>query len=327
MNTMNTMKKKALIIYHGPHCDDGFTSAWIAAKYMEEGGGHFEPDLYPMGYGEEASTELLDFLRGQEPIYDEVYILDFSLQLDVLEVLCKTVRGAPITILDHHLSAFNMYLPNYERTPDEYRNFMLFDGQVNILLNNAKSGAGITWEYFYPYSDVPNIVVYVQDRDLWKFELPYTRQIHKYLADQPKTLADWDAVHTKLELINGKQEVVEEGQHLLDIYNAEVADIAADAEECSIKGERGLMVECEGQYASDVGNILAQRSGTYGMTYYETSDEDMLKCSLRSKGDYDVEAIAKKFGGGGHKNAAGFVLSLEEVMQAVKLNLNEGNGE
>lgn len=30
--------------------------------------------------------------------------------------------------------------------------------------------------------------------------------------------------------------------------------------------------------------------------------------SLRSRGDIDVSEIAKKFGGGGHKNAAGFQL-------------------
>lgn len=36
-----------------------------------------------------------------------------------------------------------------------------------------------------------------------------------------------------------------------------------------------------------------------------TQTKDGLKCSLRSKGDYDVAAVARQFGGGGHKNASG----------------------
>lgn len=35
-------------------------------------------------------------------------------------------------------------------------------------------------------------------------------------------------------------------------------------------------------------------------------ESDLIKVSLRSKGDIDVSLIAKEFGGGGHKNAAGY---------------------
>lgn len=38
-------------------------------------------------------------------------------------------------------------------------------------------------------------------------------------------------------------------------------------------------------------------------------------CSLRSNGDYDVSAIAKASGGGGHKNAAGFETSIEQLLR------------
>ncbi|RME92608.1 MAG: hypothetical protein D6767_02820 [Candidatus Hydrogenedentota bacterium] len=41
------------------------------------------------------------------------------------------------------------------------------------------------------------------------------------------------------------------------------------------------------------------------------TDDGCMKCSLRSIGDVDVAAIAKVFGGGGHKNAAGFKTNLK----------------
>jgi phosphoesterase RecJ-like protein len=44
-----------------------------------------------------------------------------------------------------------------------------------------------------------------------------------------------------------------------------------------------------------------------------------IRCSLRSRSQYDVAEVAREFGGGGHKNAAGctFDLSLEEAEELV----------
>ena len=309
--------KNVLIIYHGTHCNDGFTAAWVAATCLKAEGSYTEPDLYPMGYGEQAAEDLLDFMRAQAlggTTYTNIYILDFSLQLDVLAELVPLVPGAQIVILDHHKSAFNMYFPDDQRSPRENKLTSLHSGQVFIRLINHKSGAGIAWDYFFPHEAVPPLVRYVQDRDLWLFKEEGTKQVHKYLASLPKTLETWGDVHAKLCHATGLEEIVSKGQAMLDIYTAEVEKLAAYAEPCSIKGERGLMAQCSGEYASDVGNILATTCGTFGMTYYETEDEENLKVSLRSEGDYDVEVIAKRYGGGGHRNAAGFIISLEDMM-------------
>lgn len=66
--------------------------------------------------------------------------------------------------------------------------------------------------------------------------------------------------------------------------------------------------------------MLAQKSGTYGATYYSTKDGS-LKWSLRSTGNYDVSAIAKDFGGGGHKNAAGFTLVSDDADRSAHIKL------
>ena len=48
--------------------------------------------------------------------------------------------------------------------------------------------------------------------------------------------------------------------------------------------------------------------------------EDGIHGSFRSKFEYDCSEIAATFGGGGHKNAAGFLIkkSLEEAIVDVK---------
>jgi len=47
---------------------------------------------------------------------------------------------------------------------------------------------------------------------------------------------------------------------------------------------------------------------------------DKWKASLRSKGDIDLREVAWSFGGGGHRNAAGFIIegSLEEIKKKIK---------
>jgi nanoRNase/pAp phosphatase (c-di-AMP/oligoRNAs hydrolase) len=57
-------------------------------------------------------------------------------------------------------------------------------------------------------------------------------------------------------------------------------------------------------YASDAGNILSE-GRAFAATYYDTDKSRVF--SLRSsKGGVDVGEVAKLFGGGGHKHAAGF---------------------
>lgn len=79
----------------------------------------------------------------------------------------------------------------------------------------------------------------------------------------------------------------------------------------------GLAANCPPHLAFDVGHQLAIQSGTFGLLWYINKDGKCL-CSLRSNGDYDVSAIAKVFGGGGHKNAAGFEVSIEQLLEWMK---------
>lgn len=54
--------------------------------------------------------------------------------------------------------------------------------------------------------------------------------------------------------------------------------------------------------------------------------DDVIGVSLRSKGEYDVAAVARGFGGGGHRNAAGFKMrgkGMEEVRRELLGQLRE----
>jgi bifunctional oligoribonuclease and PAP phosphatase NrnA len=53
--------------------------------------------------------------------------------------------------------------------------------------------------------------------------------------------------------------------------------------------------------------------------FFKENLEGVLRCSLRSKGNIDVSEIAQRYGGGGHKTAAGFKckISLEKIKKKV----------
>jgi phosphoesterase RecJ-like protein len=45
------------------------------------------------------------------------------------------------------------------------------------------------------------------------------------------------------------------------------------------------------------------------VVFFKQTENDEYRVSMRSKGDIDIGAVAKEFGGGGHKNAAGCTVS------------------
>ena len=80
---------------------------------------------------------------------------------------------------------------------------------------------------------------------------------------------------------------------------------------------QGLAANCPPHLQSDVGHELANQSGTFGLLWCIDKD-NRCKVSLRSNGDYDVSAIAKAFGGGGHRNAAGFTTDIQTLLGWIK---------
>lgn len=59
--------------------------------------------------------------------------------------------------------------------------------------------------------------------------------------------------------------------------------------------------------------------GVLMAAFFRQEAADSYRVSLRSKNEYDIGAVAKQFGGGGHKNAAGLSVegSLDEVKRKV----------
>ena len=71
--------------------------------------------------------------------------------------------------------------------------------------------------------------------------------------------------------------------------------------------DRQLAQDCGGTYEDTEGliNLPLTVKEILAVVFFKESGPDDWRISMRSKGDIDVNAIAKEFGGGGHKNASG----------------------
>jgi phosphoesterase RecJ-like protein len=71
--------------------------------------------------------------------------------------------------------------------------------------------------------------------------------------------------------------------------------------------DRSLASECGGTYDDTEGliNLPLTVKEIVAVVFFKENGPDDWRISMRSKGEIDVNAIAKEFGGGGHKNASG----------------------
>jgi hypothetical protein len=73
-------------------------------------------------------------------------------------------------------------------------------------------------------------------------------------------------------------------------------------------GGKDVLVVNSPHWMSEIGNALSPKCD-FALIWYYDHETHQVKVSLRAHhDDADVSEVAKKFGGGGHRKAAGFAL-------------------
>lgn len=318
---------KPLVIYHA-NCADGFGAAFAAwLKFGDEA------EYLPVQYGRRinwgTNSDGLLSINGEPQ--REVYILDFNFPREIMDQIFALSKR--VVWLDHHKSAFEEMGFVYEKGMQHSCKHIV-DDKHHVLLNDNKSGAMLAWEYFHPGTEVPLLIQHIDDYDRWQFKLEGTKAFQKALwSYAPWSFEQWDLLGAGGDCFT--RDIYAEGEAILRAHEQNVQSVVEGATmpcrllkaEPKPGGEHwealfpvdatGLAANCPPHLASDVGHELATESGTFGLLW--SMDKDgKIKCSLRSNGDYDVSAIAKVFGGGGHKNAAGFETDINTLMGWLK---------
>jgi len=286
-----------ICIYHHP-CTDGFTAAWAVWKRFGD-----VVEYVPANYGDAPPD-----VAGKN-----VLIVDFSYKRPVLEAMAESART--IVVLDHHetaekeLTGFNRvsgYVDGIhhllERAAGPARN-------VLVAFDMALSGAMLAWIFCHQAKTPPRLVCYVEDRDLWKFALPFSREISAYLSSRRRFFDTWDEIAAEMERSRGFHNYHVAGAAVLHARELEIESGIDHAMRMMVIGGFTVPVaNLPRTWSSEAGNILAE-GNRFAATYYDGPKGRAF--SLRSSADgLNVAEIAAMYGGGGHAHAAGFLMPL-----------------
>lgn len=282
-----------LILYHGRGCPDGFGAALAAWLYYGD-----VAEYKGLDHGDVRTVDDLPPVDGRA-----VYILDFSFAEDILRAI--DARAAKLVMLDHHKSA-----------AEKLTGFACRCGVVHFDM--AKSGARLAWEFFHPQAPVPDLIRYVEDRDIWKWEFAESAGFLSALDMEPQDFARWReiAAFTPGELAR----FMARGAAMDEKYKKLCADIAEGAQPLVFNGIAGLMVNAPGMFHSLVGDILSAQSGTFALMW--SAGPKGVKAGLRSQRNFDCIALAESMGGGGHAQACGFRMGVERLPELLSGVLN-----
>lgn len=295
-----------LVIYHD-NCADGFAAAWAcwmrwrdACQYVPASYGTPPPDV-----------------TGKH-----VLIVDFSYKADTLRAMGK--HALSVIILDHHKTA-QADLAEWA-IEDVAGEFWAGDNPLKLVWKNddyvgqpiaalfdmAKSGARLAWEFCHE-GEPPLLSRLIEDRDLWRFTLPETKPFNVWLRCEPFDFEQWELIAQQLNDGRDCERILSEANAMQRFFEQKVAEIGRLARSGLIDDHEVPLCNCPPMFASEVGHWLLDQFPNAPFVACYSDQGSSRGYSLRSRDDrVDVSAVASKFGGGGHRNAAGFGFKLEE---------------
>jgi len=269
-----------MLVFH--HNDaDGRCAAAIVKRWHEQNSEahHNERIVFQeMDYKDPVNFALIE--------EETVVVVDFSLKPDDMNRVCDLARF--VVWCDHHATA-----KDYNYNVLGLRDF----------IDKGLSGCELTWRYFFPDDEIPYGIRLLGDYDAWRLETaPLCFRFYEglKLEDQRPQSLLWQGIIESQDYVN---RIMERGLAAIkyrDNYCRELRH--AFGYETTIAGNRAYAL-----------NAFRFGSGGHGEKFKEypvciayIHDGTRFTVSLYSE-TVDVGAIAKSFGGGGHKGAAGFV--------------------
>lgn len=232
--------------------------------------------------------EVDNFIIENYRDYNRVIITDVTPSKDTIELLSNEVT---LLVIDHHKTSTHLLNKDY------------------AIIDINKCATLLTYEWALTIDKKIEIyeqfVKLVNDYDLWKNEFAESR--------------DLNILFTTLGLEKFTERFLNNGS--IEFDKCEKVLIDVEKESLNISFEEALInhriyndrwnnVFCltfTERYNSEIGDFLLQK---LNVDYILMINAKKSKVSLRSKENFDVSEIALKFGGGGHKNAAGFTLDM-----------------
>lgn len=302
------------VIYHG-NCPDGTGSLWAVHRYFCKTKGHQTAlgeinslgDSHQKAAGSFKMTDLLSICKD-----NNVLIADFSYPPEIIHKI--KIVCSKLILLDHHDTGLK-----------------LLASEPNCYFDMNHSAAYMVWYFMetgkalqrMPYNKpVPAVIRYIQDRDLWKWELPHSREINCGLYRKAKDgkMEYYDFFH------DHEEETMKELKHYGEQYLAFQSDMIDSAIAVAHKkkffGYNAVIANVAIAPSETCEKLLERHQDCrIAIVYYDDHENKVHKFSARRReSDMDIVLsvmIQKAFsnvgvgwGGGGHPAAAGFTIPI-----------------
>lgn len=263
-----------------------------------------------------------------------LYIVDFSYKASIL--LQLATEHDRVVVIDHHQTAAEeLSMERFAKTG----NSVSFDGRImrvgenlEIVMSQDHSGCVLVWQYFHrdnPYA-IPDALQYIEDRDLWRFQLPNSRQIAAALQIYPLSIEYLRSKILNWSSRNALNESSVASMAIQSVVSLQLASRLWAALPKDVEKNKRIMVLTSDQldkmtvWGLDTYDVVPFLNATafisetlHELQRMEPTANFVASTRLRADGraewslrtnqpDVDVSEVAKRFGGGGHRKAAGF---------------------
>lgn len=290
--------KKIKLFYHGTDMD-GYASGYIGKKFAlskQKNHEYDEFEMIPLVYGAR-ELKLSDFVDLDKS--DLVIISDWSLT-DADAHILDYINSSNLDVIwcDHHDTSIALL--------NKYPNFKSIKG----IRSKDYSGAYLLYQTLFPDQCIPYWLELVSDYDTFKLNIPdsmafnygvlncgkhdpkFDTSIWTSLDSESKTKTEWALSKT-----------IRHGSQILRFILADNKRyLLANGFECDLDGYR--CIAC-----NKISNSLLFNSvdkSNYDLLCAFVFDGNQYRYSIYSDDSINCAEIAAKYGGGGHKGAAGF---------------------
>ena len=273
---------KRLIISHIAD-PDGVTPIILSKLVFEE-----------IDYILSENKDVNDNVKNNLDKYDFIYVVDLNISEELADFIEANYKEK-IMILDHHLSCNNMNKYSF----------------IEVNAEGKESGTSLYYKYLLNnYNNnllnresTKMLVEHVRTMDIYDFskttkeEAEKLEMIFKIYGKDRFIDKFYNVIINDLELYS------KEDLNLVELEKERIKRYIEEKEfiEISLDNKRVGVVFAE-RYISELGNYLINK---YDYLDYIVLINIDKKISYRGNGKVDLSVIAKKFGGGGHVNAAG----------------------
>ncbi|HJI48753.1 MAG TPA: DHHA1 domain-containing protein [Oscillospiraceae bacterium] len=284
------------------HIDDDGKCAGYWVKALNELEDEYEDEYIKINYG-------IDFPFDKIRKDEIVYIVDYSILPEEMDKLLKITNN--VIWIDHHASAIERY-KNYDKQIAGLR----YDGIAGCMLTycylmymaNCEETFSTTMTRTAPF-----FTQLIADYDVWTFEYgDVTKKFQKGLSlyeHEPQSQI-WDSLNS-IDVIS---KIVSKGETIINYRKNMMAEYCKN---------KGFEAEFEGYncFAINMAMInsddfVIDNVDDYDILIGFSFDGERWAYSLRSE-NVDCSELAVKYGGGGHKGAAGFS-STDFVLNKIK---------